>query len=67
MSNVIRFLESQGVAPSMTPAQYAAAVSALDADASQKNALLRGDRASLDELLGTRRNLFCAVFAADEE
>lgn len=67
MSTVIRFLESQGAQPAATPLHYAAAVAALDIEHRHKQALLHGDRELLDTLLDTRRRVFCAVFAADED
>lgn len=67
MSNVIQFLESEGINPSSSFASYAASVAILDAGASQKRALLDRDDNTLNELLHSRRQLFCAIFAADED
>lgn len=54
MSEVIRFLESMGRNPAMSPAQFAASVSMLQADDALKQALLKGNAASLNDLLGGR-------------
>ena len=54
MTNLIRVLEKMGSNPSPTAADYAATVSALDLDASQKRALLQTDPAALNGLLAGR-------------
>ena len=66
MSNVIRFLESIGRMP-LSPAEYAANIRALDVEVTHKRALLDRDQNALNELLDGRRQLRCAIFAADEE
>jgi hypothetical protein len=67
MSNVIRFLESIGGNAPLSPENYAACVATLDAVELQKRALLDCDTESLSVLLSGRKNLRCAVFAADED
>jgi hypothetical protein len=66
MSNVIRFLETMGRKP-ISPADYAATVAALEIEAPQRKALLDRDQGALSELLDGRRQLRCAIFAADED
>ena len=66
MSNIIRFLETMGSKP-ISPADYAATVAALDVGAPQRKALLDRDQDALSELLDGRRQLRCAIFAADED
>jgi hypothetical protein len=66
MSNVIRFLETMGRKP-ISPADYAATVAALEIEAPQRKALLDRDQSALNELLDGRRQLRCAIFAADED
>ena len=66
MSNVIRFLETMGSKP-ISPADYAATVAALEVGAPQRKALLDRDQDALNELLDGRRQLKCAIFAADED
>jgi hypothetical protein len=66
MSNIIRFLETMGSKPIST-ADYAATVAALDVGAPQRRALIDRDQDALNELLDGRRQLRCAIFAADEE
>jgi hypothetical protein len=66
MSNIIRFLETMGRKP-ISPADYAATVAALEVDAPQRKALLDRDQDALNELLDGRRQLKCAIFAADED
>lgn len=63
MTNLIRALEKMGSNPSPSAADYAATVSALDLDASQKRAMLQHDPAALNELLAGRTQVFCAIFA----
>jgi hypothetical protein len=66
MSNVIRFLETMGRKP-ISPADFAATVAALEIEAPQRKALLDRDQGALSELLDGRRQLRCAIFAADED
>jgi hypothetical protein len=66
MSNIIRFLETMGSKP-ISPADYAATVAALEIGAPQRKALLDRDQDALNELLDGRRQLRCAIFAADED
>jgi hypothetical protein len=66
MSNIIRFLESMGSKP-ISPADYAATVAALEMGDPQRKALLDRDQDALNELLDGRRQLRCAIFAADED
>jgi hypothetical protein len=66
MSNIIRFLETMGSKP-MSPVDYAATVAALEVGAPQRKALLDRDQDALNELLDGRRQLKCAIFAADED
>jgi hypothetical protein len=66
MSNVIRFLETMGRKP-ISPADFAATVAALEIEAPQRKALLDRDQSALNELLDGRRQLRCAIFAADED
>jgi len=66
MSNIIRFLETMGSKP-ISPADYAATVAALETGAPQRKALLDRDQGALNELLDGRRQLRCAIFAADED
>ena len=63
MTNLIHVLEKLGSNPSRSAADYAATVSALDLDASQKRAMLQNDPAALNELLAGRTQVFCAIFA----
>jgi hypothetical protein len=65
MSNVIQFLEALGQNPA--PADYAAAVAALDIDEAQRQALLNRDHARLNDLLGGRSKVYCVVVPAEEE
>ena len=66
MSNIIRFLETMGSKP-ISPADYAATVAALEVGAPQRKALLDRDQDALNQLLDGRRQLRCAIFAADED
>lgn len=67
MSQVIQFLESIGGKPSMSPMAYVEAVDALNAGMSQKRALLERDGDALNGLLGGRKQVLCAIFAAEED
>jgi hypothetical protein len=66
MSKIIRFLETMGRKP-VSPADFAASVAALEVGAPQRKALLDRDQDALNELLDGRRQLRCAIFAADED
>ena len=66
MSNIIRFLETMGRKP-VPPADFSAAVAALEVGAPQRKALLDRDQDALNALLDGRRQLRCAIFAADED
>lgn len=69
MSNVIQFLEALGKDPSLarfSPDAYAAMVASLDADDSQRQALLDRDHAALSDALGGRRLMFCMVATPDQ-
>lgn len=66
MSDVIRFLESMGSKPDMSPADYAATVALLDAEAPQREALLARNQLALNELLGGREKLMVmSLFPAE--
>ena len=66
MTNAIGFLEHMGrMSPS--PTQYAAGVASLKIDARQRRALLDRDQDALTALLAGRKELRCAIFAADED
>lgn len=70
MSNVIRFLESMGSDPSLarlSPAGYAAAVSALELDDAQRQALQDRDAVTLNALLGGQPKMYCAQFPGRED
>ena len=67
MNNVIQFLESMGGNPSPSPVVYAASVAALIADSRQKQALLDRDGDVLNGLLVGRKQVLCAIFAAEED
>lgn len=54
MSNAIHFLETLGSKPTLSPADYAATVAALNVDAAQQQALLCRDPEVLNGLLGGR-------------
>lgn len=64
MSNVIQFLESLGSNPVLnrrSPAEYGAAVAALEADDDQRQALLDRDHVALNELLDGRAQVLFVV------
>lgn len=63
--NTIRFLETMG-ANVVSPAEYAASVTALDVDQSEKVALLRRDHVALNDLLEGRQKMFFSVMAPEE-
>lgn len=62
MSNVIEFLDRIGRNPMPTADAYAASVAALDAGAAEREALLARDAGALNDLLGGRPVMRCAVF-----
>jgi hypothetical protein len=66
MLEVIRFLESMG-ANQVDAADYAAAVSTLELDHDQKQALLDRNHSVLNDLIGGRSEMFFGVLAPDEE
>lgn len=65
MLDVIRFLENVG-RDAPAPADYAAAVEALDVTAPQRQALLARDHAALNDLLGGRASMFFGILAPEE-
>jgi hypothetical protein len=68
--NAIRYLEVLGRNPvlaALPPAAYDAAVSALDIDARQQQALIDRDGFRLNALLGGRREMKCLIFSRDDE
>lgn len=68
MSNVIQFLEALGSNPAMnrmSPGDYASSVAALDADDSQRQALMNRDHATLNDLLGGREGMRCIVWQVE--
>ncbi len=65
MLNTIRFLESIG-ANVMSPAEYAASITALDVAQSEKVALLQRDHVALNALLEGRQTMFFSVMAPEE-
>lgn len=65
MSNVIRFLEALGQNPAVSAAAYSAAVSVLDLDAAQKQALLVRDTNKLNNMLQGRAVMRCMVATPD--
>ena len=70
MSNVIAFLEALGKNPALAEASnedYAAAVDALGLDDAPRQALLARDATALNDLLGGRSKMVCALFPADGE
>lgn len=67
MSNVIQFLESAGRNAMLSPADYAAAVAALDVDDVQRQALLDRDHAGLNRLLDGRMKMIFMVSAPRED
>lgn len=62
MSNVIEFLDRIGRNPMPSAEAYAASVAVLDVDAPEREALLAHDAAGLNDLLGGRPMMWCAVF-----
>ncbi len=70
MSNVITFLESLGQDANLsrqTPEQFAAAVAALDLEDAPRTALLARDATRLNDLLGGRDRILCALFPAEDD
>lgn len=70
MSNAIRFLEAMGNDASrgrLSAAEYANAVAQLDADESQRRALMERDHAALNDTLGGRVKMLHSIFPAQEE
>jgi hypothetical protein len=66
VSNVIQFLEAVGSRP-LSPADYTAAVAAIDVGDRQRQALLDRDHAALNECLGGAKKMVFAILAADED
>lgn len=66
MSNVIQFLETAGRNAMLSPADYAAAVAALDVDDAHRQALADRDHAALNDLLDGRVKMFCYVATPDD-
>jgi hypothetical protein len=64
--DTIKFLEALGSHP-MSNEEFAAAVTDLDVDATQRNALLDRDPAALADLLGGRSDMFFGILAPQEE
>lgn len=70
MSNVIQFLESLGSNPALnrlSPAEYGAAVAALEADDAQRQALMDRDHSVLNELLDGRAKIMFVVALPGED
>lgn len=70
MSNVIAFLEAMGQDAAKGQLQgedYSAAVDALGLDDAPRQALLQRDAGSLNDLLGGRHSVLCALFPADDD
>jgi hypothetical protein len=65
MLDTIRFLETLGSNP-MSSSDYATAVTGLNVDATQRDALLNRDQAALNDLLGGRSTMFFGILAPDE-
>lgn len=69
MSSTMQFLEALGrdaTLSRMSPAEFAAAVAGLDADASVRQALLNRDAAQLGDLMGGRPKMWCILVPPDE-
>jgi hypothetical protein len=69
MTNAIQFLETLGGNPAtgkLSASAYAVAVAELDVDENQRQALLDGDHAALNEMLGGREKMVCMIWPADE-
>jgi hypothetical protein len=65
MSNVIRFLEAAGRKP-LSAAEYDAAVSLMDVDSAQREALNRRDQFALADAMGGREGMRCLIFSGEE-
>ena len=65
MSEVIRFLEAQGRNPARSSAEFNAAVARLTVDDAQRAALLGRNHQRLNELLGGRAQIRCAIALPD--
>lgn len=66
MSDVIGFLESLGARPAGAARDYEAAVAGLGAGPAASDALLRRDAAALNDALGGRGEMWCAIMSPDE-
>lgn len=69
MLEVVRFLESMGsnAAYGESEQAYLAQVAALDVEESARVALMHRDAASLNDAVGGRSSMVCAIFVPDEE
>jgi hypothetical protein len=75
MTSVIAFLDLLGKNPALahasneeyTAAEYTAAVDALDLAEPARQALLARDAAGLNELLGGRSKMICALFPVEDD
>ncbi len=67
MSNVIRFLESLGAQPALSPMEYAATVAVLGVDGEQKQALLDRNQTTLNDLVGGRPTMLCFIATPDDQ
>jgi hypothetical protein len=70
MSNAIQFLEAVGCHPALiqrSAEAYAEEVAALELDEAQRQALLKKDHATLNNLLNGRTRMLCAVATPDDE
>ena len=65
MSNAIQFLETLGSNPALSPAEYAATVTALDFDPDLQLAMLQLDASTLNGLLGGRALMAMYVATPD--
>jgi hypothetical protein len=65
MLDTIRFLETLGSNP-MSDSDYANAVTGLNVDATQRDALLNRDQTALNDLLGGRSSMFFGILAPHE-
>ena len=69
MSQVLQFLESlgrDGAVAARAGQGYLAAVSSLDIDEMQRQALLDRDAGALADLLGARPVMLCSIFPAED-
>ena len=69
MSQVLQFLESlgrDGAVAARAGQGYLAAVSSLDIDEMQRQALLDLDATALADLLGARPVMLCSIFPAED-